>query len=232
MKGYLARPDGDAPCPAVIVFQEIFGVDESLRRIADLLASSGYAAVVPALFHRSDPDFLAQHDDDGRKRGLAAAAAETPELMEADLRATIAWLQKQPFCNGAIGTWGFCWGGTVAYLSATLDGVSAVCSFYGGQIGKSRFPGAPPMIERTNAIKAPILLSFGGKDDSIPADEIAKIKAALDDAGKTYELHVYPDEGHGYFRSYVGQNATPGSREVWPIVQAFFSKHLRAGVPA
>jgi carboxymethylenebutenolidase len=223
MPAYLAAPNDGQPHPGVVVFQEIFGVNREMRRIADLLANSGYVALVPNFYHRTAPNLNAPYNEDGMKVGLAAAGATTLETLFDDAKASIAFLKEYPGCNGKIGAWGFCFGGTVAYLAATLPDVKAAVSFYGGQIAVSRAPQRPAAIEFTKDIKAPILLSFGGKDQSITSEHIAAIEEALKGANRSYQLEVYPEEGHGYFRHGVNGESTAGARDVWPKVKRFLA---------
>lgn len=228
MDAYLAIPDGDARVPGVLVIQEIFGVNREIKRICDLLARTGYLAFAPNVFHRTHPKLDAGYNPEGMGLGRAAAGAATMEGLKADLDASIAFMQQHPRSNGELAAWGFCFGGTIAYWLATFPAISASVSFYGGQIAKATAPHRPPAIEFTKDIHAPIFLAFGGKDESIPPEEIEKIRAALDAQHKTYQLEVYPDEGHGFFRHGVNGESTPGARDIWPKVQHFLREHLTA----
>jgi len=105
-----------------------------------------------------------------------------------------------------------------------LPFVAAAVSFYGGQIARSSVPTRPPMIELTPQIQAPLLLAFGGRDASISGDDVAAIRTALEEHGKRFELLVYPDEDHAFFRA--GPDANDGARAVWPSVRTFLSEHL------
>jgi carboxymethylenebutenolidase len=218
MPAYVARPDADR-APAVIVLQEIFGVNDDMRALADLVASAGYLAVAPALFHRTDPAFEAAHDEAGYAKGRAAREATQPETLIADLEATVAWLRAQPQFEGGIATWGFCFGGSVAFLSATLPSVDAAVSFYGGQIA-----GGPRYIDAfADKLRAPIFFAFGGKDQFITPEAIHEIEQRLTASGKSFELRVYEHEDHGFFREGPAGNA--GSADVWPRVRAFLAEH-------
>ena len=226
MPSYFATPDDKQPHPGVIVFQEFFGVNREMRRIADLLANFGFSALVPNFFHRTAPNLNAPYNEEGMKEGFAAAGATTMETLLSDTKASIAFLQSSPSCNGKIGVWGFCFGGTVAYLAATLPDVKAAVSFYGAQIAVSPTPQHPAAIEVTKAINAPIFLVFGGKDQHIGEDQRSAIEAALKKAGKPYTLEVYREEDHGFFRHGVNGESTAGAREVWPKVRQFLTTNL------
>ena len=219
MPAYVARPDVDR-APGVIVVQEIFGVNEDIRALTDLIASAGYLAVAPAIFHRTDPEFYAGHDEAGYAKGRAARDETRPETLIADIEATVAWLRAQPQLEGGIATWGFCFGGSVAFVSATLPSIDAAVSFYGGQIAAG-----PRFIDAfADKLRAPVLFAFGGKDQYISEDARREIEARLNALGKSYELYVYENEDHGFFRH--GSEGNEGSADVWPRVRAFLHVHL------
>ena len=223
MPAYLAVPDGAAR-GGVIVIQEIFGINEDIRRIADLVASVGYFAVAPAMFHRTDPHFEAAHDEAGYAKGRAAAGALDLAQIGADLTASADLLRERLGGNAKIGTWGFCFGGSVAYYSATLPFVAAAVSFYGGQIAQAAGASRPALVHLTPQIQAPLLLAFGGRDPHIAPEDVEVVREALEEHERIFDLRVYADEDHGFFRE--GPDNTPGSRDVWPRVQAFLAAHL------
>jgi carboxymethylenebutenolidase len=201
MPVYLARPEDGSPRPAVIVLQEIFGVNTEVKRITELVASAGYVALAINYYHRTHPDLDEPYTQDGLQNGFAAAGAVTRAGLTADLDAAVAWLDAQPFVQaGHIATWGFCFGGTVAFFSATLPGIAAAIPFYGGHIANPLPSGEPPMMADAAQIKAPLLLAFGGQDDYIPPAAIESIRTALTDAHATFHIDVYPDQGHAFFR--------------------------------
>lgn len=231
MPVYLARPDDGAPHPAVIVLQEIFGVNTEIRRITDLVASAGYVGLAINYYHRTHPDLDEPYTPEGLQHGFAAAGKLTRAGLRADIEASIRWLDGQSFVRkGKIGTWGFCMGGSVAYYSATIPGVAAAVSFYGGSIAAPFPSGEPEMLVETPKVAAPIFLAFGGKDPYIPADAVERIRTELTKQGKPFELHVYPDEEHGFFRHSTGDmdGDTKGRdvKDAWAKVQAFLKKEL------
>ncbi|MEA2785765.1 MAG: carboxymethylenebutenolidase [Candidatus Eremiobacteraeota bacterium] len=217
MPAYVARPEADR-APGVIVLQEIFGVNEDMRALTGLIASAGYLAVAPALFHRTDPAFDAAHDEAGYAKGRAARDETSPETLIADVEATVAWLRAEKQCSGGIATWGFCFGGSVAFLSATLPSINAAVSFYGGQIA-----GGPRYIDAfAEKLRAPVFFAFGGKDPYITPEATHEIDQRLTELGKPFELRVYENEDHGFFRH--GPAGNEGSADVWPRVRAFFKR--------
>jgi|SRR5579872_149725 len=226
MPAYVSRPEGPETRPAIIVLEEIFGVNAEMRRITDLVASLGYIGLAPNYYHRTDPYLDVPYDDQGAQKGLDAAKHVTRATLAEDLRAAAAWVRSQSYANGHVGTWGFCMGGTVAFYSATLPEIDAACSFYGGSIARPLTSGEPEMLADASKIRAPLFLAFGGKDQSIPPDAVERIRQTLTALKKDFELHVFPSDGHAFFRRGVDGASTQAARDVWPLVQAFFKRAL------
>ncbi len=227
MPSYLARPDGDGPFPAVIVLQEIFGVNREVRRIAELFAGAGYAALAINYYHRTHPDLNEPYTPEGLQQGFAAAGKISRETLRADVAASIAYLEAQPFVRkGKIATIGFCFGGTVAFITATLPGLSAAIPFYGGHIANGLPNGEPEGLVDVKDIRVPMLLFFGGKDDYITPEMVKRIDEALTGAGKEHEVVVYPDVGHAFFRESSNALNQKEVDDAWKRVQAFLKKHL------
>ncbi len=229
MSAFVARPSGDGPFPAVIMFQEIFGITPDLERIAGRLADAGYLAIVPALFHRTDPNFLSSYDPEGMARGRAAVNALSHDDIRTDIRAAIDWLRWQPDATGDVATWGFCWGGSVAFMSATFEDVRAAICFYGAQIVRSPYEGRPPMLDYAPAIRAPLLLVFGGQDRGIPLSDIQTIQDTLMQNEKAFSLTVYRDEDHAFFRFFGTPKAAAHADEAWDRVLAFLQDAFAVG---
>ena len=223
MPAYVAEPSGK-PLAGVVVVQEIFGVSQPMKNVAELLASEGYLAIVPALYHRVDANFVAEPDEAGIKRGLGARDKSTIADVTSDLAASAAYLRGRLGADAKIGVWGFCFGGTIAYFAATLPFVDASVAFYGGAIATKSIPELPAMVDLTSAIHAPIFLAFGAEDHGIPSDAVASIRAALETSHKDFALKIYPDAGHGFFRA--GPTSSPAASEAWTTVKAFLAKNL------
>lgn len=228
MPSYLSRPDSVAAAPAVIVLQEIFGVNTEMRRITDLVASAGYVGLAINYYHRTDPELDCPYNDEGMAKGRAAAAKVTRQTIEADLTAAMDWLNAQDFVRfNRIATWGFCFGGSMAFFSSMLRGISGGIVFYGGQVGKPLMSGGTPLIEEAARVKAPLLLCYGGKDQGIPADEVERIEAGLRAQHKRFTLKVYPDKGHGFFRQSSSELSDPDLKDAWSRVQEFLQQSLQ-----
>ncbi len=227
MPSYLARPDGDAPRPAVIVLQEIFGVNTEVKRISELLAATGYVALAINYYHRTHPDLDEPYSEQGLKNGFAAAGKVTRATLKSDLTAAIDYLNAQSFvASGHLATWGFCFGGSVAFLSSTLPGLRGAVAFYGGSIAAPFPSGEPEALADVDSVHCPILLAFGGKDHYITPDKVDRISTALTQAQKKFEIKVYPDEDHAFFRDSSAALATnPDVADAWALVQSFLKEN-------
>jgi len=234
MPVYLARPDGDEPKGAVIVLQEIFGVNTEVKRITDLVAAAGYVGIAPNYYYRTHPDLNVAYTSEGLAKGFEAAGQVTVDNLKTDLQAVMDYLNSQAFVRpNHIATWGFCFGGTVAFISSMMPGLSAAVAFYGGQIAQALPNSDFVPIDHAAEVRAPVLLVFGGKDAYIPQEAIAKIESSLKAAGKRFEVQVYPDQDHAFFRdssqAMTGKAGDALSRDVldaWERVQAFLEAKL------
>ena len=228
MQAYLARPAADGNFPSVIVLEGVFGFDDELRRITELLASFGYVGLAINYFHRTDPDFKQPYTDEGRAAGEEATKTVKKADVLADVGAARDWLNNQPFVdNGHVGTWGFGFGGTLAYLAATLPGINASVAFYGQSIVSLMPDGEAAPIEDTKDLRAPLLLVFGGQDRLISTSDVDVITESLRANGKKFDLQLYPSVGHSFFRTTTDTRSAREAADAWDRVQAFFGKHLK-----
>ncbi len=171
-------PPGNARRGGVLVIQEIFGVNEHIRHVADGFAADGYEVLAPALFERGKGGFEAGYDANGFGRGKALAAGTPWDQVEGDLRAAVAALAGPVFVVG------YCWGATGAWIAACrIQGVSAVSCYYGRQIADLR--DETPL--------CPVIMHFGKHDEMIPPENYL----AVGEAHPDIPLHLY-DAGHGF----------------------------------
>ena len=201
MGGYLARPTDDGKHPGVLLFMEVFGINEHIRSVVDRVAAEGYLVLAPDVFHRTAPGIELGYDEAGLGKGIGLMGAVTASELVADMRAALAALEARPECGGrGIGAIGFCFGGHAAYLAACELPIAATASFYGGGVAVAA-PGnePPPTVERSPNIGGRILCIFGENDDYIPLDQVDAVRSALSDAGTRHEVVVYPGVGHGFF---------------------------------
>jgi len=177
---YRAEPEG-APRGAVVVIQEIFGVNDHIRAVADGYAREGYLAIAPAIFDRWRRGLeLGYTDDDiAQGREFKAKGNENLDRVLADVQAT--WEAAR--AAGKVGITGYCWGGVVVWAAACRLNFDAAASYYGGGI----------VDLKDETPKCPIILHFGKNDASIPLTDVDAISAAHPDLG----VYIY-DAGHGF----------------------------------
>jgi carboxymethylenebutenolidase len=200
----------DAPKGAVVVIQEIFGVNAHIRSICDRLANAGYVALAPAIFDRIAPDFQSGYSPD--EVAVARKFVANPDwpAMLRDTQAAIDAVQDL----GPVAIVGFCLGGSVAYAAATkLSGLSAAVGYYGGAV--VRFADDKPAV--------PTQLHFGEKDAGIPLADVETIKAKRPEV----EVLVYPGAQHGFGCDARASYDKASSDLAWQRSLAFFGAHLR-----
>lgn len=208
--GYRAEP-ASAPKGAIVVIQEIFGVNHHIRAVCDRVAVEGYVAVAPSIFDRIEPNFQCGYSPD--EVAVARKFVANPDW-PAMLRDTQAAIDSVKGL-GPIGIVGFCLGGSVAFSAATkLDGLKAAVGYYGGAV--VRFAGETP--------KVPTMLHFGEKDSGIPLTDVDTIRAKRPDV----EIHVYPGAQHGFSCNERASYDKPSAETAWQRTFAFFAKHLKA----
>jgi carboxymethylenebutenolidase len=166
---------------AVVVIQEIFGVNGHIRAVADDYASRGYWTIAPALFDRVQPNLELRYGPEDRKRGMQAASQVGLEMAQKDVQASIEYARDRLGKN--VGVLGFCWGGTVAWLAATRLQPDAVVAYYGGQIAK----------HSAEKPSCPVQLHFGKLDAHIAMREIDGIRRHHPEL----PIFLY-DAGHGF----------------------------------
>jgi carboxymethylenebutenolidase len=187
-KAYLATPEGGSG-PGIVLLQEIFGINQYMRDVADLYAAEGYVVLAPDLFWRQEPDI--ELDETQFEKAFALYGKfDVPKAVE-DITATVAALRALPSCRGKVGALGFCLGGKLAYLAAARSGVDCAVSYYGVAIDEQ--------LNVADLITCPLVLQFAAQDKFVPAAAVDKIRAAF--AGRDdVEIYVYPDVDHGFSR--------------------------------
>jgi carboxymethylenebutenolidase len=227
MAAYLARPEHGRPVPAVIVLEGIYGFDDEMRRVTDLLAGAGYVGLAINYFYRTHPAYRQEYSTEGRMRGNEAVKSVTKEGLRRDVAAARDWLNEQDFVDfGKTVTWGFGFGGAAAFITATLPGIRGAVAFYGQSIDDTLPSGEPAPVTDAKAIRAPLLLVFGGLDEQIGKADIDAIAAQLTAEGKRFEVQVYPNVGHSFFREGVASVSLREIADAWDRVQAFLKKRF------
>jgi carboxymethylenebutenolidase len=235
MATYVSQPNVAGKHPAVIVIQEIFGVNSNIQTICDQFAAEGYFAVAPALFHREGTSEAVRGTNrvygygeapDMEARQKAVGNWKDDELI-LDLNTTIEWLKSDPRVQGdRIGIVGFCAGGRITYLAAAAcPGLSAASVFYGGRI-MVQWGGGPTPFDRTANIQCPVMGSFGDQDQNPTVDDVSKIEAELKKSGKQYDFKMYPGAGHGFFCDERSSYHEPSAKDAWDRTLDWFKKHL------
>lgn len=227
LDAYLARPLGPGKYPAVLVFQEIFGVNHHIRDLTRRLAREGYVAIAPALYQRQAPGFETGYTPADIEMGREYKNQTTaPELLS-DAKAAIAYLQNLASVKGqAIGAIGFCFGGHVAYLVATLPEIRATASFYGAGITTLTPGGGDPTLSRTQEIQGTIHLFFGDQDASIPLEQVEQIQAELQKHQIDHQIFRYPDAEHGFFCDQRSSYHPEAAAAAWDQVKQLFQEKL------
>lgn len=207
ISGWQAKPH-DKPRGALIVVQEIFGVNPHIRQVADRFANYGYIVVAPALFDLVKPGTELAYDEAGVKEGRALAEELGFNGALDGVRGAYDLLEAEH----RVGVVGYCWGGTVAFLTNTRLGLPAV-SYYGGRTVSF-------LHERP---KAPLMMHFGENDPLIPAEDVAKHREALSSA----EIHVWPGAGHGFNCDQRADYNEDVAKQALERTLSFFQKTLR-----
>ena len=211
---YEARPAG-TPKGAVVVIQEIFGVNSHIRAVADGYAAEGYLAVAPAAFHRVKPGVELGYTDADMGEGFgyktAAEALPAPGVMQ-DIQAAIDHAAKSS--GGKVGMVGYCWGGLLTWRAAcTLSGLSAAAPYYGG--------GVTTETETARQPRVPVMAHFADDDKWIPLDTVEAFKKAH----PTVQVFTYPAH-HGFNCDQRGSWHAPSAQLARERTLAFFKQHV------
>ncbi|MGE0623033.1 MAG: dienelactone hydrolase family protein [Pseudomonadales bacterium] len=205
---YEAAPEG-APKGAVVVIQEIFGVNGHIREVVDGYASAGYYAVAPQIFDRVGRDIELGYEQADMGRGIEIAFQKLDRsLALQDIQAAI----DAASVHGKVGVVGYCFGGLLTWLAACeLGGVSAASSYYGG--------GVAGEVNRTP--KCPVIMHFGERDAHIPMSDVEKVKTAQPDV----EVFVYPAD-HGFNCDHRASFDADAAELARTRTLNFFGQHL------
>lgn len=208
---YLAKPQG-TPIGAIVLLQEIFGLNPHIKATADKFANEGYLVIAPETQARSEPNLSLGYTQEDMTKGFAHKTfveSLPDEVSMQDVQAAIDYVAHA----GKVGVIGYCWGGLLSWRAACkLDGLSAAVSYYPGGIAK----------ERDLAAKCPVLMHFASQDSHIPLTDVELFK----EAQKNITVFVYEGQ-HGFNcdqRAAYNQPAADLARE---RTLAFYKKHLQ-----
>src|SRR5271163_4317303 len=188
---YIARPS-TSPAPAVVVLQELFGVNADIRKTGDELAEQGYLAVAPDLFWRQEPGVdLSVTSEADWQHGVRLYQAYDRDAGVRDIKATLDTVAKLPECTGKIAVQGYCLGALMTFLTAVRCHVDAAVAYHGADTEK--------YLGEVDNLSAPLLMHLGEEDEFISKAAQAQIKAAL--AGKpNATVCSYPGQHHAFAR--------------------------------
>ncbi|MFZ1744241.1 MAG: dienelactone hydrolase family protein [Pontixanthobacter sp.] len=213
---YMAKPAG-TPKAAIIVIQEIFGVNAGIRRKCDKWAEDGYLAVAPDLFFRLEPGLQLDSDvETDLAKAFEMFGKYDPEDGVRDIEATIRWLRKEANVS-KVGCTGYCLGGRLAYMAATRTDIDASVGYYGVMIDQ--------MLNEAHAIANPLMLHIPTADHFVGADAQQAIHAGLDDNPKV-ELHDYEGLDHGFAAENGSRRDEAGAQLADSRTAKFFAEHL------
>ena len=214
---YAAEPEG-APRAAIIVIQEIFGVNEGIRRKCDRWAALGYLAVAPDLFWRLQPGVELDHDVESEfKEALNLLGRFDQDLGISDIEAVIRSARARLDTGGKVGAVGYCLGGRLAFMTAARTDIDASVAYYG--------VGLDGLLHEKHAISRPLMLHIAGADHFVPEDAQRKIHAGLDDHARV-TIHDYPGEDHGFAAEMGNRRSEEAARLADSRTEAFFAEHV------
>jgi carboxymethylenebutenolidase len=224
--GYLARPRGGGPYSGLMLLHDIFGVSDHARDVARRLANVGFATLVPDCFAR-----IELGTDESRVRERAAQLDDS--LTVRDIENAAALLRDLPFCNGKVGTVGFCMGGRSALLLAcSSDKIDATIDCWGGSITPDTGVGAlhpVPVVDLVKNIRRPVYAVFDADDENPSQAHAAELRERLQREGKLglVTMETFANAGHAFFADHRPERYSERAAfELWPKMVSFFKTHL------
>lgn len=227
IQGFLAQPDTTEILPAVIVIQEIFGVNNHIKDVTCRLAKEGYIAIAPAIYQRQAPNFAVGYTAEGIEIGRKYKDNTKAEELLSDIQATIDYLYQLPQVKKTgVGSIGFCFGGHVTYLTAILPEIKATASFYGAGIANWCPNEKFATITQTKDIKGKIYCFYGEKDLNIPLDQVEQIENELQRYRIPHQIFRYPNADHGFFCDARASYHEESAKDAWAKVLDLFKETI------
>jgi carboxymethylenebutenolidase len=229
MPAYVSRPAQAKPnLPIVIVISEIFGVHEHIADITRRFAKLGYLAIAPEFFTRAgDPNSYGTVAEIQKN-----IIAKTPDAQVLnDLQAALVWAGKNGGDLKKVGVTGFCWGGRITWLSATLPQVRAGVAWYGRVIGEKTENSPRHPVDIAAELKAPVLGLYGGADTGISLESVEQMRTALanvaskNPAAKASRFEIYPDAPHAFHADYRATYREGPAKDGWEKCVAWFKQN-------
>ncbi len=229
MPAYVARPEkAKGSLPIVIVASEIFGVHEYIADVTRRFAKLGYMAIAPEFFTRAgDPNTYGTIAE--IQKNIVAPTGDTQVLN--DLQAALVWAGKNGGNLKKVGVTGFCWGGRITWLSATLPQVKAGVAWYGRVIGEKTEGNPRHPVDIAADLKAPVLGLYGGADTGISLESVEQMREALakaapkNPAAKASRFEIYPDAPHAFHADYRATYREGPAKDGWEKCIAWFKQN-------
>ncbi|HEY1611152.1 MAG TPA: dienelactone hydrolase family protein [Paraburkholderia sp.] len=214
--GYLALPKGGKG-PAVIIIQEIFGVNAHIRDVTEQYALDGYVALAPDVFWRTQPRVELDYTGADRDKAIELMQKTDGTLAAQDIAAAAAVLRQRPEANGKVAAIGYCFGGRIAYLAAAAGSVDAAVAYYGG--------GIQNQLDLADQVKVPIQFHYAENDHAIPLSAVGEVKERF--AGRdNAEFHLYQGAEHGFNCSVRASYNQHASALAHGRTLSFLAEHL------
>jgi carboxymethylenebutenolidase len=229
LPAYVSRPENaKGNLPIIIVVSEIFDVHEYIADVTRRFAKLGYLAIAPEFFTRAgDPNAYGTIAE--IQTNIVAKTPDTQVIN--DLQAVLVWAGKNGGDLKRVGVTGFCWGGRITWLSATLPQVKAGVAWYGRLIGEKTEGNPRHPVEIAAELKAPVLGLYGGADTGISLESVEQMRAALaqaaskNPAAKSSIIEVYPDTPHAFHADYRASYREGPAKDGWEKCLAWFKKN-------
>lgn len=223
-------PDGDVPAvlalpeggsgPGVVLVQEIFGVNGYIRDVAERLAGEGYVVLAPHMYWRIQENFCIEASGpDDLPAAFEVAGKHDPDDGVKDLGAALTYLADRNEVTGPVAIMGFCFGGSMTYLTAAAHEPACAVSYYGSMIGGN--------LDKAGAISCPIQFHFGGEDAFLPNEDVDGLRAATADMDNV-EILVQNGAGHAFDNHRNPMFSNPdAAAAAWARTSAFLAEHLK-----
>lgn len=228
MPVFVARPEGPnvGRRPALVLIQEIFGVNPHIQDVVGRFAAAGYVVVAPDMFYRSGHWHSFTYEPDSFEAIRPLVSILNEDLVMGDIGAALDFLTAQPDVDPErVGIVGYCFGGRASLVTAIRmpERVKAAAAYYGGGIVTDQ-PGAP--VNRVGAIQCPVIGFFGALDKHIPQAQVERLEEALTKAGVHNEIYCYPEADHGFFCDARSGYHPRSAQDAWQRTLRFFETHL------
>ena len=219
VRAWVVYPERRDRAPVIVVIQEIFGLSDWIRGVADQLAADGFIAIAPDMLSGKGPNGGGSETMADRQAMTAATRTLTQPEVQRRLQAAARYGAALPASNGRVGSVGFCWGGSNSFnFAVSWAGLGAAVVYYG----------ASPADSVLGQIRAPVLGLYAGDDARVNAT-VPPAQAAMQRLNKRYEVEMYDGAGHGFLRQQTGREGANlrAAQQAWPRTVAFFREHLR-----